>query len=507
MSDGYIASLPPSMGWSQFQSVDRSRRQLASRSRLLQFLQLGLDLLALTAAWFITFELRLLLNRFLSVHMTRAELHLAAPSLLGILLLWILTSLWLSVFGSRSPAAVPVPESLQLVNSTILFTTIAVAVAFFSQGTGASISRSFVVVFAVVAYLVLLVARGLEQFVWMLVAPKLQPFERIAILGNASQAQSIASQLERRKPAHAKLIGVILASNGSDGEGSCPVPVLGGIEQLGEVINRERLDRIVVLNGTLDDLAIESCSKIAQRMGTVLTLAFALSVSATAMRVNTDFGIPTLDMTPVRFTRAQEFIKTALDLTLSGVLLAVFSPLLLVVSILIKLTSTGPVFYRSRRVGRGGRYFVFLKFRTMHVGETAPARSKLKNEKTGHLFKVKQDPRVTPLGRLLRRYSIDELPQLLNVIKGEMSLLGPRPLPAEDLDPDGMSKEFDFWAQQRALVPPGITGLWQIRGRSELSFEEMIALDVEYIRSWSLWLDLKILLATPFAVISGKGAY
>jgi hypothetical protein len=367
------------MGWGQFQSIERSRRQLASRSRLLQFLQLGLDLLALTAAWFVTFELRLLLNRFMSVQMSRTEMHLAAPSLLGILLLWILTSFWLSAYGTRSAASLPIPESLQLVNSTILFTTIAVAVAFFSQGTGASISRSFVVVFAVVAYVVLLVSRGLEQFVWMFVAPKLQPFERIAILGNASQADSITNQLNRRKPAHVKLVGLILASNGTEGE-ACPVPVLGGIAQLGEVINRERLDRIVVLNGTLDDLTIESCRKIAQRMGTVLTLAFALSVTATAMRVNTDFGIPTLDMTPVRFTRAQELIKTALDLTLSAALLAVFSPLLLIVSILIKLTSKGPVFYRSRRVGRGGRYFVFLKFRTMRVGESAPARNKLKYE-------------------------------------------------------------------------------------------------------------------------------
>lgn len=508
MSDGYTASLPQSLGWSQFRIVDGFHRQLVGRSRVLQFLQLGLDLLALVAAWFITFELRLLLNPIVSVHrMTRPELHMAAPSLPGILLLWTLTSFWLSVYGSRPATALRIPESLQLVDASIVFTTIAVAVAFFSQGTGAAISRSFVIVFAVVAYLVLLMARGLEQLVWNLVASRLPPLERIAILGGESQARAMAGQLGRRTATHVKLVGVILASRDVAGEASSPVPVLGGIGQLGEVINRERLNRIVVLNGTLDDLAIEGCSRIAQRMGIVLTLAFPLSVSPAAMRVTTDFGVPTLDMTPVRFTRAQELIKTVLDLTLSAVLLTILSPLLVLVSVLIKLTSKGPVFYRSRRVGRGGRYFVFLKFRTMHVGEAAPRRGDLKNEKTGHLFKLRQDPRVTPLGRLLRRYSIDELPQLLNVIRGEMSLLGPRPLPAEDLDPDGMSNEFEFWAQQRALVPPGITGLWQIRGRSDLSFEEMIALDVEYIRNWSLWLDLKILLATPFAVISGRGAY
>jgi exopolysaccharide biosynthesis polyprenyl glycosylphosphotransferase len=507
MSEGYTASLRQSLGWSQFRVVNRFRGHSGVRSKFLQLVQLGLDLGALIAAWLITFELRLLLNPLLSVHMTRSELHLAAPSLGGILLLWILTSFWLKVYGSRPPSALPIPESLQLVDSTIVVTTIAIAVTFFSQGIGASLSRSFILVFAIAAYLVLLIARGLEQFVWTLLAPLLPPFERIAILGDASQARLMAGQLDRRKPAHVRLVGVILASRGVHEQTASSSPVLGALSQLGEVINRERLDRIVVLNGTLDDLEIEGCSRIAQRMGVVLTVAFPLAMSATAMRVTTDFGVPALDMTPVRFTRAQECIKAALDLTLSAALLAVLSPLLLVVAILIKLTSPGPVFYRSRRVGKGGRYFVFLKYRTMRVGEAAPRRGDLKNEKSGHLFKVRNDPRVTPLGRLLRRYSIDELPQLLNVVKGEMSLLGPRPLPVEDLDPDGMSKDFDFWAHQRALVPPGITGLWQIRGRSELSFEEMIALDVEYIRNWSLWLDLKILLATPFAVISGRGAY
>ncbi len=119
------------------------------------------------------------------------------------------------------------------------------------------------------------------------------------------------------------------------------------------------------------------------------------------------------------------------------------------------------------------------------------------NEKHGHIFKMKQDPRVTPIGRFIRRYSLDELPQLINVLRGEMSLVGPRPLPAGDMGPDGMSREFADWSEGRAAVYPGITGLWQVNGRSELPFEEMVRLDLQYIREWSLLLDIKIILATP----------
>jgi lipopolysaccharide/colanic/teichoic acid biosynthesis glycosyltransferase len=194
------------------------------------------------------------------------------------------------------------------------------------------------------------------------------------------------------------------------------------------------------------------------------------------------------------------------DVAVASALILLLTPLMISVAILVKVTSRGPILYRAPRVGRGGRYFTFLKFRTMNAGL---ARQPLgsANEKDGHLFKMRNDPRVTPLGRFLRRYSIDELPQLFNVLAGEMSLVGPRPLPAEDLDPDGLSSRFAAWSEQRASVPPGITGLWQIRGRSELPFSDLIKYDLEYVHHWSLALDLKILLQTPPFVLSGKGAY
>ena len=180
--------------------------------------------------------------------------------------------------------------------------------------------------------------------------------------------------------------------------------------------------------------------------------------------------------------------------------------MLAAITILVKVTSPGPIFYKAARVGRGGRYFTFLKFRSMRA-DTDRSAVKDGNEKQGHIFKMRNDPRVTPFGRFIRRYSLDELPQLVNVLLGDMSLVGPRPLPIEDLDPDGMSSRFTIWSEQRASVPPGITGLWQIRGRSELPFTDLIRYDLEYVHNWSLALDLKILVATPRFVVSAKGAF
>lgn len=208
-------------------------------------------------------------------------------------------------------------------------------------------------------------------------------------------------------------------------------------------------------------------------------------------------------------------IKRGIDIAGSILALIFFSPLLLAISILIKLTSQGPVLFRQSRIGQHGDQFLCLKFRSMHAGsDTAPHREyvsqfiagKASMNTSAHgekkAFKIMDDPRVTPLGRFLRRTSLDELPQLLNVLKGEMSLVGPRPpLPYE-------LTCYDLWHLRRMIdVKPGITGLWQVSGRSRTSFDEMVRLDLRYAKKWSLGLDFIILLRTPGAVVSGEGAY
>jgi lipopolysaccharide/colanic/teichoic acid biosynthesis glycosyltransferase len=198
---------------------------------------------------------------------------------------------------------------------------------------------------------------------------------------------------------------------------------------------------------------------------------------------------------------AASAVKRVVDIVGAAALIMLLSPVLLAASAAVKLGSAGPVLFRQRRTGLNGREFDVLKLRTMRVGSEHQRNALAgRNETGGHLFKIRKDPRVTSTGRWMRRFSLDELPQLFNVVMGHMSLVGPRPLPVED-------SAFDEQARRRLLVRPGLTGLWQVSGRSSLSWEETLRLDLTYIDTWSLRLDLVILARTPRAVLRGEGAY
>lgn len=212
-----------------------------------------------------------------------------------------------------------------------------------------------------------------------------------------------------------------------------------------------------------------------------------------------------------------QFIKRTIDIIGSIMALIILSPLFLIVSICIKFTSKGPVIFRQKRIGQFGKKFTFLKFRSMYVNNNPSIHQEYikklilekdsndtnnVNSKKENVYKIKNDPRIAPIGRFLRKTSIDEFPQFINVLKGEMSLVGPRPpLPYE------MSM-YDIWHRRRVMeAKPGITGLWQVIGRSSTTFDEMVRLDIRYIKGWSIWLDIKILVQTPWVVLMGKGAY
>ncbi len=196
------------------------------------------------------------------------------------------------------------------------------------------------------------------------------------------------------------------------------------------------------------------------------------------------------------------FAKRTLDVVFSSLFLLVFFPLFLIVGLIVRLTSPGPIFYRSTRIGLCGKPFAFLKFRSMYV-DANERRAELEahNEKDGPIFKMKHDPRITPIGRILRKYSLDEIPQLVHVLLGQMTLVGPRPpLPGEVAN-------YNDRQRRRLSIKPGITCYWQVRGRSNLSFEEWIDLDLLYIEEMCMTTDLATLLQTPRAVIKGHGAY
>lgn len=213
-------------------------------------------------------------------------------------------------------------------------------------------------------------------------------------------------------------------------------------------------------------------------------------------------GIPLIGLREPSLSGINRVLKRAADVAFASLVLAALSPLLLLVAIAIKLDSPGPVLFKQIRVGRGGRHFWFYKFRSMRADAEAEFwRLVEQNEASGPIFKMKQDPRVTRVGRFIRRTSIDELPQILNVLRGDMSAVGPRPpIPRE-------VEQYEDWHLRRLSVSPGITGLWQVSGRSELTFDEMVLLDVWYIENWSLALDLKIAFRTIPAVLFVRGAY
>jgi len=212
--------------------------------------------------------------------------------------------------------------------------------------------------------------------------------------------------------------------------------------------------------------------------------------------------IPLVQISNVGFFGIDLFYKILIDYVLGGVLFLIFVPIYLIVGFLIKVDSRGPVLYKQKRYTKGMKPFYMYKFRTMYTGaDKRLAGLKDKSGVNGPIFKMRNDPRITRVGKYFRRFSIDELPQIINVLKGEMSLVGPRPpIPGE-------VKRYEEWHKKRLNVKQGITGLWQVSGRSELSFDEMVRLDLYYIQNWSIGMDIEIIIKTMPTVLFGRGAY
>jgi exopolysaccharide biosynthesis polyprenyl glycosylphosphotransferase len=213
-------------------------------------------------------------------------------------------------------------------------------------------------------------------------------------------------------------------------------------------------------------------------------------------------GVPLFELRPPIFAGTDWATKRAFDVLVSSLVVVLGLPLWLLIAAAVKATSRGPVLYADPRIGLGEQEFRMLKFRTMVAGaDRRQAELEARNEAGGALFKIRDDPRVTPVGRVLRRLSLDEVPNVINVMRGEMSLVGPRPLPVRDY------RRLEPWHRRRYNVLPGVTGLWQVAGRSDLTFDDLVRLDFYYLENWSLWLDITIIFKTPFAVLAKRGAY
>jgi exopolysaccharide biosynthesis polyprenyl glycosylphosphotransferase len=277
------------------------------------------------------------------------------------------------------------------------------------------------------------------------------------------------------------------------------------VEQLNSVIADQPVDEVLVAlpidkYGPLVETIVRHC----EEQGIIVRVRTEMSYLHIARSYVDELeGVPVMTFQSGPADSWQLIMKRFIDILGSAVLLLALVPLFAIVALLIKFDSPGPVFFNQERVGFNKRRFRMLKFRTM-VDGAHMRQSKLEhlNEAKGPVFKIKNDPRITRLGNFLRRFSIDELPQLFNVLKGDMSLVGPRPLPVRDV------KRIDLtWHKRRFSIKPGITCLWQVNGRSDIGFDDWVKLDLEYIDKWSLALDLVILLKTIPAVLKGPGAY
>ncbi|HEV2592763.1 MAG TPA: sugar transferase [Gaiellaceae bacterium] len=269
------------------------------------------------------------------------------------------------------------------------------------------------------------------------------------------------------------------------------------------LLAREALDELIVADSGLDEARLLEIVEAAHRRGVKVRVA----PRTTELLIERGEyvpgqGLPLFELRPPIFAGTEWLSKRVFDIVVATLIVVVGIPVWLVIALMIKLTSRGPVLYADPRVGLGEQSFRMLKFRTMHA-DAANLQEKLEsqNEASGALFKIRDDPRVTRVGRVLRRFSLDEVPNVLNVLRGEMSLVGPRPLPLRDYD------RLESWHRRRYNVLPGMTGLWQVAGRSDLTFDDLVRLDFYYLENWSVWLDITILFKTPFAVFSRKGAY
>jgi exopolysaccharide biosynthesis polyprenyl glycosylphosphotransferase len=281
------------------------------------------------------------------------------------------------------------------------------------------------------------------------------------------------------------------------------LPVLGDIDDLSDIVRVARVECLFITSSAVGPEHMKRISKVLRRHEVEVRISANLAdVLATRLMVQPIGDLLVLSLKPARLSGRQAATKRAFDLVIGGLAIVLSSPVWLASVVLIKLTSRGPVFYRQERVGRNSRPFTMYKFRTMVRGADA-LRSALdhRNEASGPLFKMRDDPRITRTGKWLRRLSIDELPQLINVMRGQMSLGGPRPPLASEV------ALYEDWHRDRLEVPPGITGLWQVGGRSALSFDDYVRLDLFYIENWSITYDLFIMAKTIPAVLSSQGAF
>jgi len=483
----------PFMHWNR---LAWSRRRLSTRWAVAPLLVL--DVLSMVFSMFVAYYLRFEVMSYQATVSSTFYIHLA----------WLAIPLWLLIFASyrlyhQDYIFGGMREYANVINACTIGLVSLVIYSFLNRYAEYDISRGWLVLHWFLTITSISLTRfGYRRLIYHL---REQGFfvRRALVVGTNEEGRAVATQLRNTPAAGVNVVGFVEPSlyQGMQVEG---LPVLSGLDRLGSLIQSLEVEELVVIPTALRR---EELLSIYRDWGTDNRIRISLSsglyeLFTTSAQIREVGFIPMMSLNRTRITGVNAFLKSAMDYVGTFVGVALLSPVFLFISFLIRRDSPGPAIHRRRVVGLHGQRFDAYKFRTMipNADTFMEEHPELKKEweLTG---KIQNDPRITRVGRVLRRLSLDELPQLFNVLKGQMSLVGPRMITPGEL------KHFRRWRHNLLTVKPGMTGLWQVSGRSDLSYEERVRMDMQYIRNYAVWQDLKLLFGTVQTVLKGRGAY
>lgn len=413
-----------------------------------------------------------------------------------LVVVWMLALSFADTRDHRVIGAGPT-EYVRIVRSSITLFGIIAIVAFLTQ---TEVARGFLLISLPVGVLVLI----LERWLWRqwLGGQRLRGrfSARALLVGSRASVTAIAAELARSAGSGYRVVGACVPGGDlTDRIAGTDVPVMGTVDDVERSLRASGADTVIVTS--TDELPADKVKQISWllrpgREHLVIAPSIA-DIAGPRIHTRPVAGLPLIHVETPHFQRGQSIVKRTVDIVLSAALIVLSSPILIATALIVRGTSPGPALYRQERIGRGGEPFHMLKFRSMRVGADAELHTLLEQQGTAQtpLFKIKDDPRITPVGRFLRKYSVDELPQLFNVLGGSMSIVGPRPQIAAEV------ALYSDAAKRRLLARPGITGLWQVSGRSTVGWEDAVRLDLFYVENWSLTGDLVILVKTIRAVL------
>ena len=476
------------------------------RSKFLSTVTLLQDLAVTAVAFALAYVLRTFLVQFefFSQHLPGIfPFGHYLPLMVAFLLAWAVVG-YASGFYRDLEMSGPIQLVLNLLNQLAIVLVIIYAGLYLFRFIFIDISRTYVLLIGVVDFVLLVVGRYLSYngIAWM--RKRLGRYHYFLIVGCGTRAREMATLIEETRGMGLRLVGFVDPNS----EGSMLGDRFGHYDvfppsELEQVLQDKVIDEVVFAVNMQELARLEPLMEHCANVGVKIRMQLEFLPEAYSRIYLENFhDVPLLSLSSAPESELLLFFKRVFDVVVAASSLVVLSPLMLAIAAAIRITSPGEVLFRQTRCGLGGRRFTLYKFRSM-VNNAEQLRAELHqlNELDGHAFKISDDPRITPVGRLLRRFSLDELPQFWNILRGDMSFVGPRPAVPDEVE------KYEPWQRRRLRMRPGLTCIWVIEGRSNIEFHRWIQLDLAYIDNWSLWLDAKIFLRTIPIVISGRGAY